>query len=74
MVTSGIQSIRSPSVGSVTRSMEMERKVMDLVEKRVGELLEKTTQAQNGKLDQITDAIAANNLQNQKNKLALENG
>ena len=58
----------------MTRSMEMERKVMDLVEKLVGELLEKTTQAQNGKLDQITDAIAANNLQNQKNKLALENG
>ena len=44
------------------------------MEQRMGEILEQVMQVQGGKLEELMQAIAAINLQNQKKKGAMESG
>ena len=66
------QSNRSMDVGTVTRGAEMEKKMMEMMDQRMGEILEQVLQPHGGKLEELTQVIAAINLQNQKNKAAVE--
>ena len=50
------------------RGMEMEKKMVELVENRVSEILDEFSVKHGEKMMQLTDAIVAINLQNQQFK------
>ncbi|XP_042032325.1 uncharacterized protein LOC121779040 [Salvia splendens] len=73
IVTSGIQSSRSPETGTVTRGAEMEKKMADLMDQKLSER-DQVIQEQEIQILELRQAIAAINLQNQKNNAAMDNG